>query len=180
MQRNEKNSDTIPANMSLDNFQLPAFLIAELYGDSLVDLDTQQLSNKSLKETALVFLGNNNKNILIIVNDENAMYLADENLTFLLGILTACKLSLSDTALINFHKNPGLSYKSLALHFKPDIVICLGIELSALAFPLEFPFYQVQRYNNQSYLSAPSLKVLAADKQEKLQLWGCLKKLFSI
>ncbi|MBC7534913.1 MAG: hypothetical protein H7258_04390 [Ferruginibacter sp.] len=166
--------------MSLDNFQLPAFLTAELYNDSLVVLDTNELTNKSLNENSLVFLGNNKKNILIIVNDENTVYLPDDSLTFLMDILTACKLTLSDTALINFNKNPGINYKSLVQHFQPEFVICLGIELSALAFPLEFPYYQVQQYNNQSYLSAPSLKILAADKQEKLQLWGCLKKLFSI
>ncbi|MEO7524267.1 MAG: hypothetical protein ABIT58_09245 [Ferruginibacter sp.] len=167
--------------MSLDNFQLPPFLAGELYKNSLVDLNSKQLKNKSLKGNGdLVYLGSNKKHILIIVNVENAVYLPEEDLNFLIDILTACKRSLADTALINFHKNPGLSYKLLMQHFNPETIICLDVNLAALGFPLEFPYYQVQKYNNQSYLSAPALKKLASDKQEKMQLWNCLKKIFSI
>jgi hypothetical protein len=145
-----------------------------------VDLESNQLKTKSLKADGLLYLGNNTKHILVIVDDENAAYLPDEDLQFLIGILTACKLSMSDTALINFNKNPTINYKMLMKQFKPEKVICLGIDLAALEFPLQFPHYQVQQYNQQSYLAAPSLKKLASDKQEKLQLWNCLKKLFSI
>lgn len=166
--------------MSLDNFQLPPFLAGKLYKDSLVDLDSNQLKNKSLKSEDFVFLGNNKKNILLIVNDENALYLTDQDLNFLIGILTACKLTLSDTALINFNKNPNINYKKITAHFKPQSIICLGVDLKLLEFPLEFPQYQVQQYNGQSYLTAPSLETLAADKQEKLLLWNCLKKMFSL
>ncbi|MFT3910607.1 MAG: hypothetical protein QM737_14370 [Ferruginibacter sp.] len=167
--------------MSLDNFQLPPFLAGELYRNSLVDLDSKQLKNKSLKGADnLLYLGSNKKNILLIVNEENAVYLPEDDLNFLIDILTACKLSLADTALINCHKNPGISYKTLQKHFKPETIICLDIDLASLEFPLEFPNYQVQQYNNQSYLAAPSLKKLASDKQEKIQLWNCLKKIFSI
>ena len=139
MQRNEKNSDPNPASMSLDNFQLPPFLAGELYRNSLVDLDSKQLKNKSLKgNDGLVYLGSNKKNILLIVNEENAVYLAEEDLNFLIDILTACKLSLADTALINFHKNPGIDYKTLQQHFKPETIICLGIDLASLGLPTKF------------------------------------------
>ncbi len=180
MQRNEKNGHLTPAFMSLDNFQMPPFLASELYKDSLVDLDSKQLKNKSLKKDEPIFLGGNKKNILVIVYDENAQYLADEDLNFLIDILVACKLSLDEIALINFHRNPDINYQLLLKYFKPHSILCLGADLGSLQFPLKFPDYQVQQYNNQSYLSAPSLKILAADKKEKLQLWNCLKKIFSI
>ena len=181
MQRNEKKSDPNPGFMSLDNFQLPPFLAGQLYRNSLVDLDSKQLTNKSLKgNDNLVYLGNNKKNILLIVNNKNAVYLPEDELNFLIDILTACKLSLADTALINFNRNPGINYKILQQHFKPQTMICLGMELAALDFPLNFPDYQVQQYNNQSYLAAPSLEKLASDKKEKMQLWNCLKKIFTI
>ncbi len=180
MQRNEKNSVSNRPFMSLDNFQLPPFLTEELYKNSLVHLDAEQIINKSLKEDALIFLGNNKKNVLLIVNEENAVYVQDEDLNFLIGILTACKLSLSDTALINFNRNNFISYQSLTDYFNPTVIICLGIELEKLAFPLQFPHYQVQQYNQQQCLCAPSLSKLSADKQEKLQLWASLKKIFAI
>lgn len=166
--------------MSLDNFQLPPFLTEQLYKDSLVLLNTKQVIKDSLKDDPLIFLGNNQKNILVIVNEENAVYLQDEDLNFLIGVLTACKLSLSDTALINFNRNKLISYQTLTDYFKPTVIICLGIELEKLAFPLQFPHYQVQQYNNQQCLCAPSLSKLSADKQEKLQLWASLKKIFAI
>ena len=39
-------------------------------------------------------LGNNQKNILIVVNYGNAVHLPDEELSFLTSMLAACKLSL--------------------------------------------------------------------------------------
>ena len=166
--------------MSLDNIQLTPFLVTELYKNSLIDTDNQQLKPELPEENGLVFLGNNQKNILLIVQEENAVYLPDKDLNFLVDILTACKLSLSDTALINVFENKGINYKILLEKFKPAIIVLFGIEPSKLEFPLQFPYYQLQQYNNQTYLNAPSLNALAADKQKKLQLWASLKKLFSI
>ncbi len=166
--------------MSLDNIQLPPFLIQELYKDSLVALDAEQVKAKSAGKNELLFLGKNQKNILLIVNEADAMYLPDADLNFLIDILGACKLTLSDTALINYNKNSGINYTNLMEKFKPEIILFFGIEPTLLDFPLQFPHYQVQSYNKQQYLSAPALHELAADKQKKLQLWACLKKLFSI
>jgi hypothetical protein len=46
--------------------------------------------------------------------------------------------------------------------------------------PLQFPAYQIQKFNNQVYLAAPALHLLAQDKAEKTKLWNCLKQVFSI
>jgi len=166
--------------MSLDNIQLPPFLIGELYKNTLVDTANQQLKPGILKEAELPFLGKNQKNILMIVSEENVVYLPDNDLNFLIDILKACKLSLSDTALVNAHNNKEINYKTLLEKFKPETILFFGIEPAALEFPLQFPHYQLQQYNNQTYLSAPALHELSADKQKKMQLWASLKKLFSI
>ncbi len=166
--------------MSLDNIQLPPFLIQELYRNSLIEEQNNQPKTNSLKTDEVLFLGKNQKNILVIVAEENAVYLPDETLNFLIGILGACKLSLSDTALINFNRNPGIDYKTLQEKFKPGIILFFGIEPAALEFPLQFPHYQLQAYNKQTYLSAPSLYQLSVDITEKKKLWSSLKTLFSI
>jgi len=166
--------------MSLDNIQLPPSLLAELYKNSLVDTDNEQSKPEILESADLQFLGKNQKNILLIANEENAVYLPDDDLNFLVDILNACRLSLSDTALINVFKNKSADYKTLQARFTPTIILFFGVEPAKLGFPLQFPHYQLQQYNNQTYLSAPSLSDLAADKQKKMQLWACLKKLFSI
>ena len=166
--------------MSLDNIQLPSSLVAALYKQSLIQTENEQLKPGSVKVAELAFLGKNEKNILLIVHEENAVYLPDEDLNFLIDILNACKLSLSDIALINVFKKTGTDYKTLLEKFTPSVILFFGIEPAKLEFPLQFPHYQLQQYNNQTYLNAPSLNVLANDIDKKKQLWAGLKKLFSI
>lgn len=164
--------------MSLDQFQLPPLVAGELYKNVLVELDKNINMPKPLETSAIAYLGNYRKRILVIVDQENATFLEDKDLAFFIDIITACKLSLDDVGVVNFSSSPGLNYKRIQDSLQPSVILCLGVEPSALKFPLEFPHYQVQAYNHQSYLVAPSLQKLAADKGEKLLLWGCLKKLF--
>ncbi len=164
--------------MSLDNIQLPSFLVQELYKKSLIESENNQLSTDSLKTSDFSFLGKNQKKILIIVSEENAVYLPDENLELLIGMLNACKLSLNDVALINYNRNKQMEYESLQVKFNPHIIIFFGTEPSTLSFPLQFPEYQLQSYNKQTYLSAPSLTLLSEQIPEKKKLWACLQKLF--
>lgn len=166
--------------MSLDNIQITPDLLQALYKKSLVNLDGQQVKTDSLNENEWVFLGNNEKNILIIVNEKNSAFLADEDLSFLMGILTACSLSMADVALLNYFKNQDISYTGLMDKFSPDKILFFGVEPAALDFPLQFPNYQLQKYNHQTYLSSPSLTILAKDIPQKQQLWSCLKTLFPV
>ncbi len=166
--------------MSLDNIQFPALVIQNLYGKSLFDLKTGK-PDLALSETDRVsFLGNNQKRIVIIIKSPETIYLPDDDLNFLLGILSACKLSMADVALINLSKNSSLSYKDVTEQFIAEKIFLFGVDPEALGLPLQFPFYQVQQYNNQVYLSSASLTELQNDKAEKTKLWNCLKKVFSI
>lgn len=162
--------------MSLDNIQLPPFVLGSLFNRSLYEL-------KPAAEIAatgtISYLGENKRKIAILVNSSNSIYLADEELNFLLGILTACKLSMMDVALINVSKNPGLSYRDIAEQLQAEKVFLFGIDPAILNLPLQFPHYQLQHYNNQVYLSSEALGRLQTDKQEKLKLWNSLKKVFS-
>ena len=76
--------------MSLDNFQIPPTLLPELYKDSLIVLDDKQSNPEKLKEKKVYFLGDNLKNILILVNNLEILHLNDDDLRFFTGILTAC------------------------------------------------------------------------------------------
>lgn len=164
--------------MSLDNIQLPASVLQSLYNKSLYDLNTDKSEVNSAQPANIVFLGNNAKKIVVLINSSQAIYLPDEELNFLLGILTACKLSMADIALVNVAKNPSISYTEITGQFKAEKIILFGTEPEAIGLPLEFPHYQIQKFNNQVYLSSVSLNGLQADKEEKLKLWNCLKKIF--
>ena len=166
--------------MSLDNIQLPDTILQGLYSKCLYDLDPHKSVLSDITASEINFLGNNQKKIIILVNSEAAIYLPDDELNFLLGILTACKLSMADIALVNLAKNPDINYSFLTDQFKADKVFLFGLTTGAIALPLEFPHYQVQQFNNQVYLSSVSLNEMQVKKEEKMKLWVCLKKIFSI
>ena len=71
-------------NMSLDNIQLPPFIIQELFKNSLVQLNTEQENKPLSPVSAFNTLGNNRSHILIIVDNNDALYLPDEQLNFLM------------------------------------------------------------------------------------------------
>ena len=166
--------------MSLDNIQLPSIVIQDLYKNSLVDLNIDKAVTEEIKTALLPFLGNNHKRICIVVADENALYLSDDLLNFLLGILGACKLSMGDVALVNAAKNSSIGYSVLHEQLQAETVLLFGVTTQQLQMPMQFPFYQVQKFNNQAYLAAPSLPQLQQDKAEKTKLWNSLKQLFAI
>lgn len=164
--------------MSLDNIQLTPFLVQNLYTKTLVDLNNVQQVSASKPTVSIPALGQNAKNILLLVNETKVPFVADDDLKLLVGILTACKLSLADVALVNFDKNESATYDLLMDQFNPGFVILFGVLPQQLSFPLNFPNYQLQQYNNQTFLCAPALKILAAVTEEKKQLWNCLQKHF--
>lgn len=166
--------------MSLDNIQLPASIIADLYNKSLYDLNPYEPEQISTAADNISFLGDNIKRIAILVNDKEAIYLPDDQLSFLLGILTACKLTMADVAIINLDKNKLCTYKEITNSLKSETVLLFGLNPDTVSLPLQFPPYQIQQFNNQIYLSSVSLSQLQTDKAEKTKLWNCLKKIFSI
>ncbi len=165
--------------MSLDNIQLSPLLVEKLYSKALVDLNTIKVAPENNNSPGFNWLGNNEKNILIVVNEPAAAFLQDNDLNLLVGILTACKLSMADIALINFHKNSHADYSSLNKALNPSTILLFGTDPAKLDFPLNFPHFQLQGYNGQFYLSAPALNIIGADISLKKQLWQGLQKHFN-
>ena len=166
--------------MSLDNIHLPAIVLQDLYKNSLIELDSGTEEKTIEKNASIAFLGNNQQQVTIVVNDTTSIYLPDEELNFLMGILSACKLSMADVALVNIAKTGTLTYTKIEEELNAGTILLFGVEPVQLQLPLQFPQYQIQKFNNQVYLAAPALTIIAADKAEKTRLWGRLKQIFSI
>ncbi len=164
--------------MSLDNIQLSTFLVTDLYKKTLVQLDVVQSSTPTKVQSSISFLGKNERKTLIVVDEENTAYLNDEDLGLLLSILSACKLTMADVAIVNASKNKNITYSALMEVFSPTLVLLFGIQPVQLDFPLQFPNYQLQRYNHQTYISSPAISALAANKEMKKQLWTSLQQYF--
>ncbi|MBN8687809.1 MAG: hypothetical protein J0M10_12355 [Chitinophagales bacterium] len=125
-------------------------------------------------------LGSNQQRILILVSEPGVVFLPDPSLKFLTGILTACKLSLADVAIVNLHQyvNPG--YKEIVPFFHAQKVLLFGAAPEDIRLPLNFPAFQPQAFNGCTYLWAPELKNMENDRALKTQLWNSLKQLFNI
>lgn len=165
--------------MSLDNIHLPDFIIQDLFQKTLVDL-TENQRDITGKSKAITFFGGNRQQIVLLVNNADATFVTDEQLTFLSGILTACRLTLEDVALVNISKLSSLSYKTLTATLTPKVILMFGIGPETIELPLVMPQFQRQPYNNQVYLSAPTLNELENNKDLKRKLWSALQQIFSL
>ena len=171
--------------MDLNHVELPPNLIADLYKKSLIEPASSSLQKeKPIEQSHFNFLwkyvGDNNKNILIIVNTKEAIHLPDNELSFLTDILGACKFSMNDVAIVNLNNHPSASYTELKSFFKSKTVLLFDVEPIVLGLPMNFPHYQVQAFSNTSFLFSPSLKELENDKLQKSKLWVCLRRLFNV
>ncbi|MGN6292062.1 MAG: hypothetical protein ACTHMV_04895 [Chitinophagaceae bacterium] len=179
--------------MGLNDIELPASVLASLYpsvlvaGDDTVASSPAPVPAPTVSKTAPTinetepkwkFLGNNQRNILIVVDHSNLLHLPDEDLTFLTNMLTACKLGLGDIALLNFDHYREAGGPAILKHFKSRTVLLFGLEPVSFGLPVSFPPFQVQSVTNVQYLFAPALTELSADKLLKSKLWVCLQKMF--
>lgn len=177
--------------MNLNNIELPSSLLVDLYHTSLFNTNEFSIETKIDKEAPKPvdkadiaapwkWLGDNKKNILVIVNNKEVVHLPDSELSFFTGILSACKLTVADVAIVNINNHPQASYKELTSFFTSKIVFLFDIEPAAFGLPMNFPHYQIQSFAGNSFLYSPSLKDLEDDKVQKSKLWICLKRLFNL
>ena len=168
--------------MSFTELQLPDFVLADLYKDVLVEQKGDQPVKK--KEVTMQpqqwFLGDNRKNVTIVVRDEKAVYLRDEWLEFLSTILAACHFNLADVAILNYTKT-NCTFSELSEKTAPLFLILFDVTAQEMHLPFIVPHYQVLQHNKCSFLLAPSLQsMLDNTKGEKRNLWTSLKRMFNI
>ncbi len=166
--------------------RLPDSVLADLFGKSLVLIN--EIKNEPAPATNNIkpeklYLGDYKKNIVVLVNDIENVFLDDENLNFLSGILNACKLNLSHIALINFDKH-ALKCAEMKKKLQPEYLLLFGIDALQIELPFTMPEYQVQQFDDCKILIAPSLQKLnetsANAVSEKKKLWKSLQKMFSL
>ncbi len=139
--------------------------------------------NKPAETPKQWFLGNNGKQITVMVKEDSVPYINDKHLQFLSNVLSACKLNLGDIALVNYNNFP-LGFEELKTKSNPKIVLVFDLSPKELKLPFTIPIYQVQDYAQCRFLFAPSLTKMEGDqadaKAEKTKLWNSLKILFGL
>jgi len=163
--------------MSLDNIQISGQTCEILFKHNLIAGTTSEIIADSLIKSKIRSIGDNQKQILFLVNNSEAPFLPEEEMALLTNLITACKLSMADIALVNFNSNKK-PYENFNEQFKPKKILIFGIETTELGLPFAIPYFQIQPFHQQFYLSAPSLKEFLNNKNLKMELWVCLQKLF--
>jgi hypothetical protein len=184
--------------MSFEIIQLPDFLLVDLYKDCLVELDNfepdgQVLPVKSIEQPTykgevseqkrIRYLGENKKHVSIIVKNEEATFIAQEDLQFLTNVLKACNLTLGDIAIINIDKQT-VHFEQLAEELQPHQVLLLDVDPINIHLPFSIPDFQTINYSGTTYLKAPALVSINQPEEEarllKTKLWVNLQKIFGI
>jgi DNA polymerase III psi subunit len=163
--------------MNFESFKLPPLLIRDLYKNCLVDARGIESADKKPGIDDYT-LGENLKNILIVLNAPETAMISEENLNFLTGILKACKLSMKDVAVFNLASLKHTKYTNLLEKFNPGTVLLFGVTPQEIDLPINFPEYKILNYRDVQFLTSPSLDLLQNDKALKSKLWACLQQLF--
>lgn len=171
--------------MDINHLELPPFTVAALYGSVLSEPAPENAvappaSAGGSSPAAWKSLGGNAQKVLVLVRYADAVHLPDKSLAFLTSVLGACKLSLADVAVVNLEQGIQPGFDALSAQFSPRILLHFNIGPEELDLPLHYPQYQLQPFSGCTFLYAPALEVLEADKNEKLKLWASLKRLFNI
>jgi hypothetical protein len=174
-QRNEKKEGEI--FMSLDNIQLSYETCSVLFNTHLIRDAKSDIEKNSPEKIQIDCLGENQQKALFIVNEPAYKFLPDEEMELLTKLVSACKLSLADIALVNFSSNK-CSYHQLNEQFHPEKILIFGVINAELGLPFDIPAFQVQKFQQQLYLTAPSLTEFISNTSLKKELWAALQKIF--
>ncbi len=180
------------------DIQLPSFVLAELYKNSLVIIadavvpaakaPVQVTQNAPEIKAEIVqpvqkpwYLGDNKRGIVVVVKDENAVFINDEWLETLSKLLAALKINLADIAIVNIAKESVDFTRLKELNAKQ--ILLFGVTTEQIQMPFAIPYYQVQNYAGCTILAAPIVTLAPPAqttdgiKAEKRKLWESLKRI---
>ena len=161
--------------MGLNNIQLKPSMVADLYKNSLIETGGSVMPEAN----GIKYLGSNQKNILVIVSHQSVRFLPDTELSFLTTVLTACNLSIADIGIINLFQNQINDIQNF-VNAEAKNILLFGVEPLSIGLPIHFPAFQLQAFNNRTYLHAPALLQIEQEKALKTRLWTSLKAMFRI
>lgn len=163
--------------MSFDQLQLDPYLLAKLYTQPIIPGKSTPVVTEQKPLAKVKFLGENQKNIVLFIQNENGAYLNDELFNLLANILNACKLSMQDVALVNIAQLTAMSLPGWQQTITMRQCVFFGIAPASLGLePL--PAYQIHTAGGIQLLFSDPLESIAADKTLKGKLWNGLKQLF--
>jgi hypothetical protein len=147
----------------------------EIASEEVVIRSTEQ----ALKTVHYNYLGENNKYILILIDQplKNEI-IASKDLLLLEKTLAALKLELRDVAIVNLQQCEELHFKSLKEFFSCNKVLGFGIELAKIGIEKEVAINTVFRIEDCPFLLASALDELSNNQAQKVIWWSAMKSIF--
>lgn len=177
--------------MGINDLTLSPALVASLYPETLIateelsgDLDLAQKGlTRDSEKTVYPFLGKNQPPFCFLVSYPDHEFIPEPQLTFLQKILTACKYSLDDIAIINTGRRQ-VEINTLIKQFDPRIIFLWGTGLDVTGINQELPDMAITTWQNISIVPVEKTGMMLKNNPEgialKRDLWICLKKLFNL
>lgn len=122
------------------------------------------------------YLGKNQKNILILVNDAGNDVSTDKGKELLRNIVKALQLTANDFALLNYAAYANTGFEEFRSFFNSKLVFAFGVTPLHLGLG-EQPVNEIIMHGAAQLIFSGNLDQLADDQIGKKTLWGSLKKL---
>ena len=125
------------------------------------------------------FYGENKNKVLLLVAQETTDLLKSKEYDLMLKIMAAVKHTPNEFALVNI-ATQEVDWMKVSTQLQPQTVIAFGIDAQFL--PFQAALYQIGTENELKFLMAEGLSTYVNDRtgEQKKQLWGALKQLFSV
>lgn len=135
-----------------------------------------EVKNQAAEVVVFKYLGKNQKNILILVNDAGNDVSTDKGKELLRNIVKALQLTANDFALLNYAVYMNTSFEEFRNFFKSNVVFAFGVTPLHLGLG-EQPVNEIIMQGAAQLIFSGNLDQLADDQAGKKALWGSLKKL---
>ncbi|MFY0253685.1 hypothetical protein ACDQ55_06985 [Chitinophaga sp. 30R24] len=165
--------------MSLEQIRLDPVFLAKIFTQPIIPGKSTPAAAVEKELPKVKFLGENQKNIALFIQNENQAYLNEELFNLLTNILNACKLGMQDVSLMNVSHYPALTFTDWQSAVKITRSVVFGITPEQLGLS-DIPAYQLVTVNGTTLLFSDELSVIGSDKQLKARLWAGLKQLLGI
>lgn len=137
----------------------------------------EEIAMPTLKpKTEFKYLGKNQKNILILVNDSENDVSTEQGRELLRKLVKAIDLTTNDFALVNYANYRTEKYEELKNFFNCKLMIVFGVDASDLELPNQ-PLNKLVNHNEATHMFAKNLHDLDADVASKKVLWASLQQL---
>lgn len=161
------------------SIQLPVALLAGLYKDCLVDGAVASPIENTLPHTTPVSTAQETtqKNTVVVVAYPLEK-LSAAHATLINAMLSACRLAENEVEIIPLSRPFPADLEKKITSFNAKKIMLFGLAPSDLRLPVNFPPFQIQAFDQRTYLFVPALEKVEQDKSLKIQLWKCLQQLY--